>query len=360
MGTLPRLVTDATVLCEKTLPVGRGTPDVNRARRRLDADRDRGQNAPDFRTRGNMAQGLAFVIREELTLAARTRKLLVLFSLYLAGALLGALVVTNMISTIREQALGMLQSEYAERGLGEPDTDAFVEIMDQQMQDAVDNVTEFTGADPEEIHGVFRRGLPVAIFFVIALWTLPLMTLIASFDLFSSDLRLRTFCYSTLRHRRGHIFAGRLIAQVLVLTAANMIAGLAFVLPAATQLSTMGVLASLRGAVYASLLLAPFSFAFVAMAAACSTLTRRPAVALALGVTCMMGLVVLRMLGASLPNLSDTMMPAASLSWLTPGVMSRWLWSASALQVLGGIAMLTAFGAVFTAVAWFRFRAEDL
>lgn len=307
-----------------------------------------------------MARGLPYVIGDELMLAVRTRKLMVIFGFYFVGALLGAWGVTSFLNTLKETAVETVADEMQARGGPALAAEEVNRYIDERLTAAVDDLSSFTGSDPEDLHPVLRRQFPVALFFTIALWLLPLMTLFASFDLFTSDLRARTFCYSTLRHRRAHIYWGRVAAHTLTLVAANLIAAFAFVVPASAGLSTIGAPAALAGTLWVCLLLTPFSFAFVGLCALCSVMTRRPAASLAYGMALFIAIVVLRGIASAGPSLFEQAQLLEYLHLLTPGGLSRLLWFKAPMMVLSGAGGLFLFGGVLAFVGWLQFAKEDL
>jgi ABC-type transport system involved in multi-copper enzyme maturation permease subunit len=307
-----------------------------------------------------MSRGLPYVIGDELALAVRTRKLLVIFGFYFVGAILGAWGVTSFLDSLKQTAVATVAEELEARGGPAMTAEQVNQYIDERLTQAVDDLSSFTGSDPEDLHPVLRRQFPVALFFTIALWLLPLMTLFASFDLFTSDLRARTFCYSTLRHRRSHIYWGRVIAHTLTMVAANLVAAFAFVVPASSGLSTIGAPAAIAGTLWVCLLLTPFTFAFVGLCALCSVLTRRPAASLAFGMALFIGIVVVRGIASAGPSLVPEAAALEYLRMLTPGGLSRLLWYKAPLMVLGGAGGLTLFGLTLSFMGWLHFKKEDL
>ncbi len=307
-----------------------------------------------------MSRGLPYVIGDELLLAVRTRKLLVIFGFYFVGAILGAWGVTSFLNTIKQTAVETVSEEMQARGGPALAAEEVNRYIDERLTVAVDDLSRLTGAEPEDLHPVLRQQFPVALFFTIALWLLPLMTLFASFDLFTSDLRARTFCYSTLRHRRSHIYWGRVVAHTITLAAANLVAAFAFVVPASSGLSTIGAPAALAGTLWVCLLLTPFSFAFVGLCALCSVLTRRPAASLAWGMALFIAIVVVRGIASAGPSLFSEARFLEHLALLTPGGLSRLLWYKAPTVLLGGAGGLFAFGGTLAFMGWLHFAKEDL
>jgi len=300
-----------------------------------------------------MRSGLVQVIREEFWLALRTRRLIVLLVMYVVLALL--ISGATMFSLREAERIAM--QEIAARGIP---PDMARDLLTSTMERGIDEVARLLSKEPEDFHPLFRTSLPLAAFFFLATTVIPFGTLVASFDLFASDLRARSFCFATLRYRRRDIVLGRVIAHTATLAVANSIAAAIIVVMSGALLTNFQLGSALQGAAWCSFLLLFMCAAFVAISAFASVNTRRPGVALAMGFGIFLAMAFVRIPGSLVGLMGPEWQWMAHVPRLVPWGWYGGLWSSHPGETALSLAVYGAYAAGFVLLALNRFSKEDL
>lgn len=300
-----------------------------------------------------MRSGLVQVIREEFWLALRTRRLIVLLVMYVVLALL---ISGATVFSLRE-AERIAMQEIAARGIP---PDMARDLLTSTMERGIDEVARLLSKEPEDFHPLFRTSLPLAAFFFLATTVIPFGTLVASFDLFASDLRARSFCFATLRYRRRDIVLGRVIAHTATLAVANSIAAAIIVVMSGALLTNFQLGSALQGAAWCSFLLLFMCAAFVAISAFASVNTRRPGVALAMGFGIFLAMAFVRIPGSLVGLMGPEWQWMAHVPRLVPWGWYGGLWSSHPGETALSLAVYSAYAAGFVLLALNRFSKEDL
>ena len=300
-----------------------------------------------------MRSGLVQVIAEEFWLALRTRRLIVLLVMYV---LLALLVSGVTVFSLRE-AERLALEEISQRGIP---PEMARELLNDTMERGVDEVARLMDKEPTDFHPLFRTSLPLAMFFFMATTVIPFGTLAASFDLFSSDLRARSFCFATLRYRRRDILLGRVIAHTATLAIANTIAAAIFIVMAGALLTNFQLGPALHGAAWTSLLLVFMCAAFVGISTYASVSTRRPGIAFAIGFGIFLLMALVRIPGGLATAFGDEWQWMSNVPKLVPYGWYSGLWSSHLSDTVAALLVYTVYAVGFVLLALRRFSKEDL
>jgi ABC-type transport system involved in multi-copper enzyme maturation permease subunit len=300
-----------------------------------------------------MRSGLVQVITEELWLALRTRRLIVLLVMYVVLALL---ISGATVFSLRK-AEGIALQEIAARGIP---PDMARDLLASTMERGVDEVARLLAKEPEDFHSLFRTSLPLAAFFLLATSVIPLGTLVVSFDLFASDLRARSFCFATLRYRRRDILLGRVIAHTATLAVANSIAAAIIVVMSGALLTNFQLGSALQGAAWCSFLLLFMCAAFVGISTFASVSTRRPGVALAIGFGILLIMAFVRIPGSVAGLMGPEWQWMTDITRLVPRGWYGGLWSSHLGETVAALFVYCVYAVGFVLLALRRFSKEDL
>lgn len=291
---------------------------------------------------------LVQMVRHELELAVRTRRVLLVSVLYVAAALVGGVG----ISTAAARAESALVESMSEQTGVDPE--ALRRELAEHADDAMAEVFEQLGVEPETLAGPLRSSVVAPVFYWCSLAFLPFMILLSIFDTISTDLRGRTLCYTTLRAPRWAAVVSKALAWWVLI--GLITAGTAFAVMAVAwrSVGTLSLSSAMASAAWISVVLLPFSAVWIAATLWCSATTDKPMTAL---VRAVLLLILLRLL--TLPNTiagdpsDDTPLTSAlrALRYLSPKAWYRGLWHGLDSSMAMSCLAMCCFAVVFTAAS---------
>lgn len=192
------------------------------------------------------------------------------------------------------------------------------------------------------------------------LWFIPLLTLLVGFDQIAGDLQHRTIRYTAVRARRGSIVAGKAlgiwsVVSVLLLVLHLFVWLVALLQGSATFVQTLSWGPRLFG------LTLFFVAAYAGLTVLVSSLTRRPVLALFMGLIAFFGLSIGDLAVDAIKSLE---LPdyewVGSLGYLFPDYYEQWLVTPRAAELVGGMAVLLGWAAGSTALAAWVLNKRDV
>jgi hypothetical protein len=296
-------------------------------------------------------QILLELIRHDLLTAFRTRRVLALVALHALIGLLTALAITSGVRALQQEVLAALVEQ------GVPAQAVHERVLDATEQRTLALLEGFNDDFPRYA-APFRSSIIIHGYFWLTLLAAPWLVALMSFDIFSTDLRARTFTFLTLRTGRTRLALARILSHtVLVLLIFTVIATL-FVVTTAIRLPSHAASLSLGGIAWSLLLVSLYAVVWVTLASLASVTTSSPFRSLATLVFALTALAALRLSG---PIASFFDLPAiAWLQYLSPSGHRSGLWFAMSPRLLFSIGSLTAFAALFGSLTLALFRRREL
>lgn len=292
------------------------------------------------------------IVRHELNVALRTKRMLLVSLVYLAAAVLGAFSYSMALREIEKVAVEAM----AENGLDPFQAQAALILTSQE---AYTRMTEFlAGVAIDDLSPIMKGSAAVPVFFWSSLTFLPFLVAVTSFDVLQNDLQHRTLCFVTLRASRRTILLAKFTAHLIILSLVSAVAALAFIALTVSLVSSVTFGETALGMLRGWLLLIPFGAAYLALAAMASTLTKRAALALAIAVGGALLLRVFFWLGF-IPETSQWF-PLSYLERVSPIRFHQEFWRSGVLSPLLGVLIFSVYATVFLAVADLRLRKRDL
>ncbi len=190
-------------------------------------------------------------------------------------------------------------------------------------------------------------GIPLVVygFFWVTLTFLPYLVAIVSHDMVNAELRNRSVRFSLLRTSRGVFLAGKVVAQILLLTAVTVVSNLLLLAVAWLELPSFDPGPALLYLGQYWLYTVVFALCWIGLTALVSSLVESAGLALMLPFVALIGL----------SNLSCP----GSLGFLSPGAWKIGLWKPG-MDAVKSLAAFAGFAAVFLAAAWSVLRWRDL
>ena len=190
-------------------------------------------------------------------------------------------------------------------------------------------------------------GIPLVVygFFWVSLTFLPYLIAIVSHDMVNAELRNRSVRFSLLRTSRGAFLSGKVLAQLILLTAVTVISNLLLLAVAWVQLPAFDPGPALLYLGQYWIYTIVFSLCWIGLTALVSSLVESAGLALML--------LFVALIGLSILSFHD------DFGLLSPGAWKIGLWKPG-LEALGSLAAFASFGAVFLAGAWGALRWRDL
>lgn len=292
------------------------------------------------------------IVRHELNVALRTKRMLLVSLVYVAAAILGAFAYSMALREIEKVAVEAM----AENGLDPFQAQAALILTSQE---AYTRMTEFlSGVAVADLSAAMQESAAVPVYFWASLTFLPFLVAITSFDVLQNDLQHRTLCFSTLRASRRTILLAKFTAHLAILSVVSALAATAFVAMTVSLVSSVSLGDTVIGMVRVWTLLIPFGAAYLALATMASTLTKRAALALAIAVAGALVLRVFFWLGF-IPETSQWY-PLSYLERLSPIRFHEEFWRSGFLSPMLGVLIFAVYTTVFLAVADLRLRRRDL
>jgi hypothetical protein len=275
------------------------------------------------------------VARFDLSTALRTKRALAATLLYgvIAMATGGVLVWLEVkIGAYTSTAEGLAQAAAAAEGWDGPNS----------LEEVI---AAMLGGDKELAAHLLGIPLVVYGFFWVTLTFLPYLVAIVSHDMVNAELRNRSVRFSLLRTSRGAFLAGKVIAQLLLLTAVTVVSNLLLLGVAWLQLPSFDPGPALLHLGQYWLYTIVFSLCWIGLTALISSLVESAGLALMV--------LFVTLIGLSILSFHDT------FGVLSPGAWKLGLWRPG-LDALRSLAAFAGFGAVFLAAAWSVLRWRDL
>jgi ABC-type transport system involved in multi-copper enzyme maturation permease subunit len=190
-------------------------------------------------------------------------------------------------------------------------------------------------------------GIPLVVygFFWVTLTFLPYLVAIVSHDMVNAELRNRSVRFSLLRTSRGSFLAGKVLAQMLLLTAVTVVSNLLLLAVAWLQLPSFEPGPALLYLGQYWLYTIVFSLCWIGLTALVSSLIESAGLALMLLFVALIGLSILSF--------------HSDLGLLSPNAWKLGLWRPG-MDALQSLIAFAAFGGVFLAGAWSVLRWRDL
>jgi ABC-type transport system involved in multi-copper enzyme maturation permease subunit len=293
----------------------------------------------------NHAQRIRLVATFDLLESLRSRKAIVLLSLYLAGSVGASAIFIRLLTVVRER-------------------------LEEQVGQAVDmkqlmespGMTRLIGGltgDPDVASAIVTIP-PMALFYGwLAMNFVPLLVLFTSSDSIAGDLGSGAVRYSLFRTDRISWALGKLVGQTALMAVGVLVGGIACWTMGAIWLDQMRIGDTAYWLLRISGRSIVYSFSYLGMAMCASQLTRTRAraggLALLIMFTCSIGGSVTQfdLLTEQAPSLF------AVLSRLFPAGHHLALWHPGLGQSLGAMAGLIAIGFAFFALGYLRFSRRD-
>ncbi len=298
---------------------------------------------------------LVELIRHELEIALRTRRVLVVALLYLGAALLGGMLVVWGLS--KAEALIVEQAQ-AQGSISADEVRALIaENGEQALRDALDSFD----VEVDDLAQPLTNSVVAPVFFWCSLAFLPFLIVLTTFDTFASDLQARSLCFITLRTARWQTVVARLASQTLIFSIVTALAAAALFGFAVWRLDSLAAPQAMTSWAYGVALLVPYGAAYVAVTTFCSASTPKPMGALIRAVGL---LIALRL--CSLPDslIDDDAAPhwlaLRFLRYVSPAWYHDGMWQAVGLDLALSIAAYVTFTATFGTLAVVVIGRRDL
>lgn len=274
------------------------------------------------------------IARFDLETALRTRRLVLWLAIYLLVALITAMVLVKIETSVGDQ-IGTLRA-LAQAPAG----------TDEEANKFLKGLSFLTGGDTEIALRMIRMPLIVTGFFWSILTFLPGLILLTSHDMINSEVRNRSTRFVLLRTTRTALLLGKTISHLSLALVATLLANLLVLIYGAVRLPTMPLLETSGLLLRFFALGIPYALCWVSLTALISSLLDSgPRSLVTLGVL-MMGFQVLSLNG--------------DVGFLSPLSHRLGLWSGEIRKMGTSLAIYMVFAAVFWAGAWWRISRRDL
>lgn len=274
------------------------------------------------------------IARFDLETALRTRRLVLWFAIYLLVALITAMVLVKIETSVGDQ-IGTLRA-LAQAPAG----------TDEEANKFLKGLSFLTGGDTEIALQMVRMPLIVTGFFWSILTFLPGLILLTSHDMINGEVRNRSTRFVLLRTTRTALLLGKTISHLSLALVATLLANLLVLIYGAVRLPAMPLLQTSGLLLRFFALSIPYALCWVSLTALVSSL-------LDSGPRSLVTLGVLLMVFQVLSLNSD-------VGFLSPLSHRLGLWSGDLLKVGMSVAIYLIFAGVFWAGTWWRITRRDL
>ncbi|HOU52666.1 MAG TPA: ABC transporter permease subunit [Myxococcota bacterium] len=274
------------------------------------------------------------IARFDLETALRTRRLVLWFAIYLLVALITAMVLVKIETSVGDQ-IGTLRA-LAQAPAG----------TDEEANKFLKGLSFLTGGDTEIALQMVRMPLIVTGFFWSILTFLPGLILLTSHDMINGEVRNRSTRFVLLRTTRTALLLGKTISHLSLALVATLLANLLVLIYGAVRLPSMPLLQTSGLLLRFFALGIPYALCWVSLTALVSSL-------LDSGPRSLVTLGVLLMVFQVLSLNSD-------VGFLSPLSHRLGLWSGDLLKVGMSVAIYLIFAGVFWAGTWWRITRRDL
>ena len=274
---------------------------------------------------------VAVTAQREIRKNLRSAKGIAMFVLFVLGGLIPRLISLLLQRYAKEAGLEQIPDEAIREG--------YLKMLSSQYGDAMG---QFLVDCPKMLYGLFQG----------TLLFLPIVVLMVGFDTIAGETQHRTLRYYTPRAQRSSLAIGKSLGvwgvaalMLFVLHGTTWVLTLIEGKTSATLVLSWGLRLWLYATVYAA--------AYVGLTTLMSAIFRTPVVALFVGVGAW---VIMGILRFSFEYAEST----KPLTWAFPGAYEKWLLSNDVTHVLGGCAVLLAWGAVCALAATEILRRRDI
>lgn len=275
------------------------------------------------------------IARFDLETALRTRRLVLWLALYLLVALITAMVLVKIETSVGDQVQTL-------RALAQVPADG----SDEEANKFLKGLSFLTGGDTEIALRMIRLPLIVTGFFWSILTFLPALILLTSHDMINGEVRHRSTRFVLLRTTRTALLVGKTLSHLLLAVIATLLANLVVLAYAWFRLPAFPVLDTAWMLFLFFTLAIPYALCWVSLTALVSSLQDSgPRSLITLGVL----LVVFQVLSLN-----------PDIGFLSPLSHRLGLWSGQWLKVGLTVGVYLLFSAVFWAATWFRMTRRDL
>lgn len=292
------------------------------------------------------------IARHELAVSLRTARALVVAALYVAATLIGATAVTFSVRILEQKATEALVA----KGMDPLQAALALSLFDQDGYRKL--FAFFAGVPSDQLAESLSTSVLVPFLFWGALVFLPFLILLTSYDQPAADLSSRAICYTTVRAPRSAVLLGKLLAQATLFVGITILCAAAVVGLGTGLLATFSLGEVLPGLLRMVVLLIPFGFCYLGIAAFCSASARQPFTALVASFGVIFALWVLGMCRHLSPDYALGFL--RYLTWLSPSTYRPGLWMKGVWAPLGSAAAFLGFAAAFVLLASRRLGKRDL
>ena len=304
-----------------------------------------------------MTSRFAELVRHEVMLSLRSKRLVVMLVLYMGTALLGGLALSAAYA-VAERSL--IQASAGPLGVSEQEMRAQLAA---PASAALHNALETFGVDLDTIAPALSDSAVAAVFFWCSLVCLPFLIAMVTFDSVASPLNRRSLCYETLRASRRNIVLARLLSHTLIVSVVTALSAAAVLGIASRLLPSLPLGGALRSAAWTSTLLVPHIAIYVALCVLCSASTPKANAALVRAVGAIIVLWALTLPERAVGFAIDEDSIYAYLRWLnvfSPNHYRLGLWKLPTAGLLKSLLAYAAFWTSFSALAVFSLQRRDL
>ena len=291
------------------------------------------------------------VARFDLGESLRSRKVLVIFSLYVLGAIAASILFTELLQTIESELAEQLLVAQTER----PGTLTEALMRNSELRRVLTRLVR----DPDLALSLLNKPPLALLYGWVALTFGPVFVILTASDAISSELAGGAARFALVRTDRSAWALGKLLGQALLLLVGILAGALASYVTGFIQLSSFPLLETALWMVRYALAAFVYSFAFLGLAMGTSQLTRsvpwsRALAVLALaGVSMAAGLLDRDDVRERAPVLTD------SLRQLFPGAHRLDLWRPDFADSAPAMTVLFALGLSYFLLGHVRFARRD-
>jgi len=275
------------------------------------------------------------IARFDLETALRTRRLVLWIALYLLVALVTAMVLVKIETTVGSQ-IATLRSLAQTAATG----------TDEEANKFLQGLSFLTGGDTEIALRMIRMPLIVTGFFWSILTFVPGLILLTSHDMINSEVRNRSTRFVLLRTTRTSLLLGKTISHLSLALASTLLANLLVLVYAWLRLPDLPVLQTSWLLTRFFALGIPYALCWIGLTALVSTLQDS-------GPRSLVTLTVL-MVAFQVLSLNP------DVGFLSPLSHRLGLWSGEFLKVGASVGIYLLFAGLFWSGAWLRFTRRDL
>ncbi len=289
----------------------------------------------------------AFDLGESL----RSRKVLVLLALYVAGAVAATILFTEVLQEIEEQLAETLL-------VARTDTPG---SLTQAVMESPELLRVLSGLlRDEELAAELVRVPPIALLYGwVALTFGPIFVVLTSSDSIASEIASGSVRFALFRTDRAAWALGKLLGQALMLAASVALGGVAAWITGWARLASFAPIDTALGMVRYAGTSYVFAFTHLGLALGVSQLTRSVPWSRALGLFALIGVFAAHGWLARDDVRESWPVLAGSARALFPAAHRLDLWRNGAGEVLPAIAILLALGVTYFAIGHARFARRD-